>query len=182
MAELKIPELMQKLKGMNKLEVDDAPLYSEEYGIPQEYVSEMIVLEKQRRFMKNKNREYQIEKELAEIRLEQLRLRCDNYVKKASKSASVSISKLKEESKRADDAEKELSDKTRQLDKVLNVLRTRDGGISEIELFFSSKNGSSKKFRSVILKAIHPDKHQGLDDDIMKGLSDFFRIINQMVS
>lgn len=182
MDELKITELMEKLKGMHKIEVSDAPLYSEEYGIPQEYISEMIVLEKQRRFTKNKNREYQIEKELAEIRLEQLRLRCDKYVKEASKAASVSISKLKEESKRADDAEKDLSDKTRQLDKVLNVLRTRDGGISEIELFFSSKNGRSKKFRSAILKSLHPDKHQGLDNDTAKCLSDFFRIINEMVS
>ena len=43
-------------------------------------------------------------------------------------------------------------------------------------------NGSSKKLRSTLLKSLHPDKHQGIDEDTMKGLNEFFRIINDMIS
>lgn len=174
--------LMEKLKSVNKISIDDSEKYANEYDIPIEYVSEMIKFEIQYRILRSESAKSKLEKEMIQIRLDSLRIRCDNYVKEATKLSNNAESALKEETNRADKAEKSLSETTRQLDKIKKLLHNGSNGVSEIELFFSTMNGSSKKLRSIILKALHPDKHQNVDAETMEGINEFFRIINEMIS
>ena len=177
-----IAAFSEKIKTVKKLDEKDAQGYSDEFDIPIEYVSEIIKLELFGRRCRYRAKESEIKQELIQIELERLRLDSDHYIKEATKSANSSMSKMKQETKRADDAERELADKSRQLEKVVSVLRNKSTGISEIDIFFTGINGTSKSFRNAILKALHPDKHQDVDEDTMKGITEFFRIINDMIS
>ena len=163
---------------ISELDKSDVKVYAEEFGLPESLVSTLMDREIRFRAYKDSSRTLFFDMERVKVRMDALKQRSSEYVKKATKAYKNSKEALAKETERADQSEKSVSELKRQLEMANNVIRKRDGGISEIEIFLSTLDSNSfRGLERAVMKSLHPDKHPGVNTETNRGLNRFFSII-----
>lgn len=169
------------LSRNRELSEDDAENFADEYELPLKIVEDAIDLEIRLRKSRTTRHRYYSDWKLAKDRLDTVRSNSSKTVNIAVKAANQMEKSLEEETKRADNAEKESVNLRRQLEDALEVLHNRKGGISEIELYLKNLDAKTfKSFRRIIIKALHPDKNKSRDAFVTQNINHFFGLVNKV--
>ena len=169
----------KQISVISELDKADVKVYAEEFGLPESLVSSLMDKEIRFRAYKDSSRNLFFDMERVKVKMDALKHRSSEYVKKATKAYKNSKEALAKETERADQSEKSVSELKRQLDMANNVIRKRDGGISEIEIFLTTLDTNSfRGLERAVMKSLHPDKHPGVNAETNRGLNRFFSIIH----
>lgn len=168
-----------ELSKMNSPNLEDAPLYSEEFGIPEHLINYSLDREIKYRTQRETNRLLHLESQKISNRMEELRVRSGKYVSNATKEYNKGKEITKKESERADLAETQLVTLRKQLEYTMQLLKKGESGVSEIEIFLTTLDDSTRKsLMRAVQKSLHPDKHKGVSQDTNRALNELFDIVN----